>query len=170
MFYQRKIQRIVPLLADGRPEEYIAQMDALLQTARGRNLHNVLLINLSAGYFTAKQYETAIEILEPLEKERLVGYSVKLCHRINLCTNYFYAGRCEQALAYYQSNQKLFAQYQNHKLYGGHIAEIDILAAIQCGQYEQAKTLLAEAKRTWTDPLLQEAFAAIEKTLDEING
>jgi tetratricopeptide (TPR) repeat protein len=152
------MQSIVPLLAAGKPEEYIAQMEALLQIAKGRNLHNVLLVNLSAGYFTAKQYEKAIEILEPLENERLVDYSVKLCHRINLCTNYFYAGRGEQALAYYQSNQKLFSQHRNHRLYGGHIAELDILAAIQCGQYEQAKALLADAKRTWTDPLLQEAF------------
>ncbi len=39
--YQRKMRRIVTLL-DTNPKEYIAEVDKLLQTARGQSLRNIL--------------------------------------------------------------------------------------------------------------------------------
>jgi tetratricopeptide (TPR) repeat protein len=93
---------------------------------------------------------------------------VQLCYRINLSTGYFYSGRYEQAMACYDASENIFEKYRNDKIYGGYIAELDILAAIQSGQYEQAAALLDAAAQEWREPRLQEAFGVIRQTLDQL--
>ena len=66
VFYQKKMQRLVPLLEAQKPREYIAGVEQLLKTAKGQNLRNILMMNLSAGYIALKEFDKAIELLEGL--------------------------------------------------------------------------------------------------------
>lgn len=163
--YQRKMRKIAALLEEGKPGEYIAETEKLLQAARGRNLRNVLKLNLAAGYMDIKQYDTAVNMLEELSGKRLLGSAVRLVHRLNLSMSYFYTAQYEKAMELYNGSRKVFEPYRNSRAYGGHIAVVDILAAIENGRYEEAKGLLDTARRSWSNPRLQDAFTMLDKSL-----
>lgn len=163
--YQRKMSRIVTLLEQGKPREYIAEVERLLQTARGQNLRNILKLNLAAGYIEVKQFDRSIGLLEELSDKRLPGALVKMIHRLNLCMSYFYAEQFEKAMELYNSSQKYFGPYRDHSTYGGNIAVVDILAYIRKEQYGEAEKLLDTAKKSWDDPRLQNAFREIGNSL-----
>ena len=101
-----------------------------------------------------------------LSHERLRGFSVNLVHKINLCLSYFETEQYEKAITVYNENQGLFQEYRYHKIYGGNIAILDVLAAIINEQYNQAEELLDIAKRKYVDARLQKAFQEI---LDILN-
>lgn len=163
--YQRKMRRIVALLNTGQPKEYIAEVEKLLQTAKGQGLRNLLKLNLAAGYIEIKQYDKSISLLEDLAGKRLPGSAAKMICRLNLCMSYFYTAQYEKAMSLYNESQKIFESYRSDKTYGGNIAVADILAAMRNGQYDQAERLLDTARRFWNDPRLQNAFQEIGKSL-----
>lgn len=167
-FYQQKMKKLIPLLEAKRPQEYVARVEQLLETAKGQSLRKILTMNLTAGYIDLKQFDKAIELLEGISDKKLVGSAVKTVYRLNLCTCYFQSGRGEQALALYNDSQAIFEPQRNGRLYGGDIAILDMLAAIQREQYSQAEELLDQARQTWSDPRFQEAFQEVEDTLTEI--
>lgn len=168
IFYQKRMQKLVPLLEAQKPREYIAGVEQLLKTAKGQSLRNILTMNLSAGYIDLKEFGKAIELLEGISDRRLVGTAVKTVRRLNLCTCYFQTGQGEKALALYRDSQSMFEAQRKGGLYGGNIAIVDILAAIQKQEYSQAEQLLDRARRTWDAPRFQEAFQEIEQVLTEI--
>ena len=168
VFYQKKMRRLVPLLEAQKPREYIAGVEQLLKTAKGQNLRNILMMNLSAGYIDLKEFDKAIELLEGLSDRGLVGTAVKTVCRLNLCTCYFQTGQGEKALMLYRDSQSIFEPQRKGGLYSGNIAILDILAAIQNKEYSQAEQLLDEARQRWEAPRFQEAFQEIEGTLAEI--
>ena len=129
-------------------------------------MRNILELNLAAGYIEAKQFDIAIPMLEKLSHERLSGSSVNVVHKINLCLSYFETAQYEKAITVYNENQGLFQQYRHHKIYGGNIAILDIIAAIINEQYNQAEELLDTAKKMYDDPRLQKSFREI---LDILN-
>ncbi len=167
MSYQRKMSKIVPLLNAGRPEEYIAEVEKLLQTARGQSLRNILKINLAAGYVEIKQFDVSIRLLEEMAGKRLPGSAVKMVCQLDLCMSYFYAAQYEKGMALYNESQKIFEPYRSNKNYGGNIALVDILAAIASEQYGQAKKMLDTAQKSWDDPRLQKAYQEIAESLIE---
>ena len=168
IFYQKRMQKLVPLLEAQKPREYIAGVEQLLKTAKGQSLRNILTMNLSAGYIDLKEFSKAIELLEGISDRRLVGTAVKTVCRLNLCTCYFQTGQGEKALALYRDSQSIFEAQRKGGLYGGNIAIVDILAAVQKQEYSQAEQLLNRARRTWDAPRFQEAFQEIEQVLTEI--
>ena len=168
IFYQKRMQKLVPLLEAQKPREYIAGVEQLLKTATGQSLRNILTMNLSAGYIDLKEFGKAIELLEGISDRRLVGTAVKTVCRLNLCTCYFQTGQGEKALALYRDSQSIFEGQRKGGLYGGNIAIVDILAAIQKQEYSQAEQLLDRARQTWDAPRFQEAFQEIEHVLTEI--
>lgn len=168
IFYQKRMQKLVPLLEAQKPREYIAGVEQLLKTAKGQSLRNILTMNLSAGYIDLKEFSKAIELLEGISDRRLVGTAVKTVCRLNLCTCYFQTGQGEKALALYRDSQSIFEAQRRGGLYGGNIAIVDILAAVQKQEYSQAEQLLNRARRTWDAPRFQEAFQEIEQVLTEI--
>ena len=165
IFYQKRMQKLVPLLEAQKPREYIAGVEQLLKTAKGQSLRNILTMNLSAGYIDLKEFSKAIELLEGISDRRLVGTAVKTVCRLNLCTCYFQTGQGEKALALYRDSQSIFEAQRKGGLYGGNM---DILAAVQKQEYSQAEQLLDRARRTWDAPRFQEAFQEIEQVLTEI--
>ena len=166
--YQKRMKKLVPLLEAQKPREYIAGVEQLLKTAKGQSLRNILTMNLSAGYIDLKEFSKAIELLEGISDRRLVGTAVKTVCRLNLCTCYFQTGQGEKALALYRDSQSIFEAQRKGGLYGGNIAIVDILAAVQKQEYSQAEQLLDRARRTWDAPRFQEAFQEIEQVLTEI--
>lgn len=168
IFYQQRMKKLIPLLEEQKPREYVAGVERLLQTAKGENLRKILKMNLAAGYIDLKQFDKAIELLEGMSEKGLAGSAVKTVYRLNLCTCYFQSGRGEKALELYRDSQKIFEPQRNGKLYGGNVAILDILAAVQSREYAQAEQLLDRARRTWSDPRFREAFQELESTLTEI--
>lgn len=166
LIYFNKSKKIIKLLSEEKPQEYIAGIENLLKTAKGKNLRNILELNLAAGYIETKQFDIAIPMLEKLSHERLIGSSVNVVHKINLCLSYFETAQYEKAITVYNENQGLFQQYRHHKIYGGNIAILDIIAAIINEQYNQAEELLDTAKKMYDDPRLQKSFREI---LDILN-
>lgn len=166
--YQQRMKKLVPLLEEQRPQEYIAGVEKLLETARGQNLRKILTMNLAAGYIDLKQFDKAIELLEGISDKGLAGGAVKAVCRLNLCTCYFQSAQGDKALELYHDSQKIFEPQRNGKLYGGNIAILDMLAAIQSGEHARAERLLDQARQTWSDPRFQEAFQEIEQTLTKI--
>lgn len=164
--YQNKNKEIAKLLSEEKPQEYIAGMENLLKTAKGKDLRNILKLNLAAGYIETKQFDIAIPMLEKLSCERLRGSSVKVVHKINLCLSYFETTQYEKAITIYNENQRLFQQYRHHKIYGGNIAVLDVIAAIINEQYNQAEELLDAAKKIYDDARLQKSF---QEMLDILN-
>ena len=166
LIYFNKSKKIIKLLSEEKPQEYIAGIENLLKTAKGKNLRNILELNLAAGYIETKQFDIAIPILEKLSHEQLRGFSVNLVHKINLCLSYFETEQYEKAITVYNENQGLFQEYRYHKIYGGNIVILDVLAAIINEQYNQAEELLDIAKRKYVDARLQKSFQEI---LDILN-
>ena len=166
--YQRKMKKLIPLLEEQKPREYVAGVERLLETAKGENLRKILNMNLAAGYIDLKQFDKAAELLEGISEKGLVGSTVKTVYRLNLCTCYFQSARGEEALELYHDSQKIFEPQRSGKLYGGNITILDMLAAIQSKEYAQAERLLDQARQTWSAPRFQEAFREIEDTLTEI--
>ena len=51
LIYFNKSKKIIKLLSEEKPQEYIAGIENLLKTAKGKNLRNILELNLAAGYY-----------------------------------------------------------------------------------------------------------------------
>ena len=71
-------------------------------------------------------------------------------------------------MALYHDSQKVFEPQRGGKLYGGNIAILDMLAAIQGKEYDRAEALLDQARQTWPDRRFQAAFQEVANTLFEI--
>ena len=166
--YQRRMKRLIPLLEAQKPQEYIAGVEQLLETAKGQSLRKILTMNLSAGYIDLKQFDKAIELLEGISEKGLAGSTVKTVYRLNLCTCYFQSAQGEKALELYNDSRKIFEPQRGGELYGGNIAILDMLAAIQSKEYAQAEQILNQARQTWSTLRFQEAFQEIEHTLTEL--
>ena len=162
--YQKKMKEAVKLLEAGNAKEYIEEVESLLNTAKGRNLKNFLTVNLSAGYCDLKEYEKAIDLLESLVDERMYGV-LKMVQRLNLCVCYFYSNKGKKAMDLYESSQKEFAPFLKSKLYGGNIAILNIFAAIEKGELDNAKNLLKSACEAWDNPRLQDDYQYLEDIL-----
>lgn len=168
MYYYNKTEKIAKLLHEGKPQEYIDGIEALLKTARGKNLRNILVLNLAAGYMETKQFDVAIAILEEVSDKQLKGSAVNVVHRINLGISYFETAQYEKIIALYNENQSLFQKYRNHKVYGANIAILDVMIAIINKEYDQAEKLLDTAHRKYLDSRFQKAFCEISHTLNQM--
>ena len=125
--YQRKMQKLSVLLEQGKAKEYIDSMTRLRESAKGKNLRNVIDLNLAAGYVESKQYGAAVMTLESLSKSELKHENLKLVYGLNLCMSYFESGKREHARKIYEENRELFEKYRGGKMYGECIARLDEL-------------------------------------------
>lgn len=162
--YHRRMQVAAPLLEEGRYREYLAAVEALLRTARGRYLRAILTINLCAGYAGLKEYNRAIQLLEGLEEQRLPRVA-KAVYRLNLCHCYFYTLQGDKAMALYRASQQIFAPFAQGEAYGGSLAVLDIFAALYQGQPDRGAALLAETRVRWPGERLQEHYRYLAEQL-----
>lgn len=166
--YMKKMREAVILLEAGETKAYIKALEKLRGQARGRFLKNLFQLNLSAGYCDLKQYAKAISILEPLSAARPRG-DMQMVHRLNLCVCYFYSGQAPEAMQLYEASEAVFAPCRNRQPYGGNLAVLDMLAALERKEYEAAGAMLAEAREKWNRPRLAEDYAYIAEQLEEAN-
>jgi len=164
--YRKKLIKALSLLEQGKPDEYITAVENLLRSAKGRQLKNLLRLNLSAGYCDKKEFQKAIELLEQLETERLPR-TARMVQRLNLCICYFSAGQGGRALELCDASDRLFAPYRGGAAYGKNLAVLDMLADLQRGDYDKVRRLLETARKAWDDPRLAEYYDFIEKQLTE---
>ena len=161
--YRKKVLAANALFEAGKAEEYIAAMEELLCTAKGRSLRNTLTINLAAGFCEAKQYDRGTELLEGLSAESFFGETA-LVYRLDLCLCYFYTGQNDRALALYRESQKKFSKGRSGRL-AGDLAVLDMYAALAEGRHAEVKTLLETARATWDQPRLREDYDRIAAQL-----
>ncbi len=166
LYYQRRMRELSQLFDGGRIQEYTEALELLCKRVRGRFLKRYFRLNLSAGYCALKRFEEAEEILEELEHAGLKG-ELEAVRRINLCECRFRTGRAEEALALYGESRSCFAPYREDRRLGGHIAELDVFAAITQGDRRGAEELLRRGMETWKDAGLQEGFGQLGKLLEE---
>lgn len=167
LYYTAKLKKLLPLLFGGEPRRYIAGMEALIKTAKGKTLRSTLELNLAAGYMEEKDYGTAISLLEAVDPKLLRVDSARVVRAINLCESYFLAGQREKAQTLYDSSRPLFAKFRTGKLYGGSIAIVDVLSEISRGEFDRAKALLDKAKSTYKEAYLQKAYEEIGAILEK---
>lgn len=165
--YRGEMQQAAVLLEEGRTQEYVDTVKNMLQRAKGRQIRNLLKLNLSAGYCDLKQFDQAIDLLEGLSQERLSGI-VKMVHRLNLCVCYFYTGQNGKAMELYQASEKEFAPFRNNAAYGGNLAVLEMLADLENGEKDRTAGLLKQARETWNHPRLQEDYRKIEERLENM--
>lgn len=170
MYYMKKTQQYARLLQAGKPQEYIAGMEGLLKTAKGKNLRSILTLNLSAGYVELKQFDKAIAILEGLSAQDLKGSAINVVHRINLCMSYFETEQYKKAIALYRESEPLLNKYRSGQSYGGYIALLDMLAAAYEKDYQRAEELRQKALQTYPDPRVQKALQEMGEKLKEKKG
>lgn len=167
MSYQKKMRGITALLDEGKAEEYIAEMEKMLETAKGQNLRNILKLNLTAGYIDEKRYDAAGHILEGLAGKYSAGSPEEAVRRLNLCMCYFYDAQYEMAMELYNGSQEIFGQYRDDEIYGGNIAAVEIFAEMINGRYRHAGQLLETARKSWTDTRLQKVFRELDSFMAE---
>ena len=164
--YYERMKRASQLLEKDKAEEYISEIEGLLNTAKGESLRNSLKVNLSAGYIEAGQYSAAISILENLSEKGKLPSSLKTPVYLNLCTSYLHLEQSDKAIALYHQSHDLFAKYKNSKEYGGNILVLDINIAIQEKRYEEASHMLDIAQKAYSGPRFQKAFQEIANILE----
>lgn len=165
--YRKRMGKILELREAGKMDEYLAGIQKLLQTARGKSLRSILQINLAAGYIEAKQFAAAVAVLEGIDPERLKGRALKMVYRLNLCLSYFLAAQYDKAMELYNAGKSDWDFFRSNQDFGGNIALLDILAQIQQKNFEQAEGLLNEAQAAWPNPRLQVYFRKIGDFLQE---
>lgn len=170
LFYLNKVKKILRLLSEEKPQEYIEGIENLRKTAKGQTLRDILELNLAAGYIETKQFDISIPMLEKLSHKRWNSSAVNVVHKINLCLSYFETTRYDKAITIYNENQVLFQQYRHHDSYGGNIAILDVIAAIINEQYDRAEELLDTARKMYDDSRLQKLFQEVFDLLNEVKA
>ncbi len=162
--YAKRMREAIACYEKGDIQTYMDKLEAMLDTAKGRNLRNTLKIDLSVGHYAMGEYESAIRILEDMSEEPMGG-AMRLAYQLNLCLFYFRTNRNAQAMEIYHAGGKEFARYRKNNHYGGNIALLDMLAALHEGRYGEAEELLAYARQTWKHWHLQKEYWLIEEKL-----
>ena len=68
--YAKRMREAIACYEKGEIQTYMDKLEAMLNTAKGRNLRNTLKIDLSVGHYAKKEYESAIRILEDTHAQR----------------------------------------------------------------------------------------------------
>lgn len=162
--YGKRMQELVPLLENGRPEAYLAGLEDLLAAVKTRGLRDMLRLNLSAGYCELDRYEEAIAVLESLKFGG--SRAPEMVRRLNLCVCLFHTGRAAEAMELYRASEKWFAPYRGKELYGGNVAVLDIHAAMVESRHAEARTMLDHARKTWDRPRLRKYYDQLEQLME----
>ena len=125
VYYQKKMHKLAGLLEKGKAKEYIDGLMKLRESAKGKNLQNVIDLNLAAGYVESKQYGAAVMILESLPEAVIRNENLRVVYCINLCMSYFEIGKKEKARKVYEENRGLFEKLRSGKMYGESITRLD---------------------------------------------
>ncbi len=165
--YNKKVQKAITLLKNGRPEEYIEQMEIIKQKAKGSTLRRMLDINLSAGYYDLKQYDKAIALLEPLYQVKLRGV-MQIVWLLNLCLSYFHVQQNEKAMELYYQSKNKFDKFKSRGKYTENIMLLEIFVALEKREFSLADELIEALEKQATDEEIKEELLDIRENLKAV--
>ena len=168
LFYGRKINALMPLLAEAKYDEYLEKITAIRDKVKSKHLRAIAELNRTAALTGKKEYATAVEILKELEPRVKKMPSVEMVRRLNLCLNYFYLKDYEEAEALYQDSEALFGKYKENVFYKKNFTILDLFMDLCCyGKKEGVAERIQEARRMYPEKQLQEDFEYLEELLEE---
>ena len=168
LFYGRKINALMPLLAEAKYDEYLDKITAIRDKVKSKHLRAIAELNRTAALTGKKEYATAVEILKELEPRVKKMPSVEMVRRLNLCLNYFYLKDYEEAETLYQDSEALFGKYKEHEFYKKNFTILDLFMDLCCyGKKEGVAERIQEARRMYPEKQLQEDFEYLEGLLEE---
>ena len=168
LFYGRKINALMPLLAEAKYDEYLDKITAIRDKVKSKHLRAIAELNRTAALTGKKEYATAVEILKELEPRVKKMPSVEMVRRLNLCLNYFYLKDYEEAETLYQDSEALFGKYKENAFYKKNFTILDLFIDLCCyGKKEGVAERIQEARRMYPEKQLQEDFEYLERLLEE---
>ena len=168
LFYGRKINALMPLLAEAKYDEYLDKITAIRDKVKSKHLRAIAELNSTAALTGKKEYGAAVEILKELEPRVKKMPSVEMVRRLNLCLNYFYLKDYEEAETLYQDSEALFGKYKEHEFYKKNFTILDLFMDLCCyGKKEGVAERIQEARKLCPEKQLQEDFEYLEELLEE---
>jgi len=168
IFYGRKINALMPLLAEAKYEEYLEKITAIRDKVKSKHLRAIAELNRTAALTGKKEYGAAVEILKELEPRVKKMPSVEMVRRLNLCLNYLYLKDYKEAETLYQDSEALFRKYKENEFYKKNITILDLFIDLCCyGKKEGVAERIQEARRMYPEKQLQEDFEYLERLLEE---
>ena len=168
LFYGRKINALMPLLAEAKYDEYLDKITAIRDKVKSKHLRAIAELNRTAALTGKKEYATAVEILKELEPRVKKMPSVEMVRRLNLCLNYFYLKDYEEAETLYQDSEALFGKYKENAFYKKNFTLLDLFMDLCCfGKKEGVAERIQEARKLCPEKQFQEDFAYLEERLEE---
>ena len=117
LFYGRKINALMPLLAEAKYDEYLDKITAIRDKVKSKHLRAIAELNRTAALTGKKEYRAALEILKELAPRVKKMPSVEMVRRLNLCLNYFYLKEYKEAETLYKDSEALFGKYKENAFY-----------------------------------------------------
>ena len=168
LFYGRKINALMPLLAEAKYDEYLDKITAIRDKVKSKHLRAIAELNRTAALTGKKEYATAVEILRELEPRVKKMPSVEMVRRLNLCLNYFYLKDYEEAETLYKDSEALFGKYKENAFYKKNFTILDLFLDLCCyGKKEGVAERIQEARKLYPEKQFQEDFAYLEEFLEE---
>ena len=168
LFYGRKINALMPLLAEAKYDEYLDKITAIRDKVKSKHLRAIAELNRTAALTGKKEYGAAVEILKELEPGVKKIPSVEMVRRLNLCLNYFYLKEYKKAELLYKDSEALFGKYKENATYKKNFTILDLFMDLCCyGKKEGVAERIQEARRMYPEKQLQEDFAYLEGLLEE---
>ena len=168
LFYGRKINALMPLLAEAKYDEYLDKITAIRDKVKSKHLRAIAELNRTAALTGKKEYATAVEILRELESRVKKMPSVEMVRRLNLCLNYFYLKDYEEAETLYKDSEALFGKYKENAFYKKNFTLLDLFMDLCCfGKKEGVAERIQEARKLCPEKQFQEDFAYLEEFLEE---
>ena len=168
IFYGRKINALMPLLAEAKYDEYLEKITAIRDKVKSKHLRAIAELNRTAALTGKKEYATAVEILKELAPRVKKMPSVEMVRRLNLCLNYFYLKEYKEAETLYKDSEALFRKYKENAFYKKHFTILDLFMDFcYYGKKEGVAERIQEARRMYSEKQLQEDFEYLEELLEE---
>jgi tetratricopeptide (TPR) repeat protein len=164
--YSKKINQLIPLLNEGKCDEYLKEMTAIRDRVKSKHLKNLAQLNLTPALIEKKEYRHAADILEGLEGAVQKFPSAEMVRRLNLCFCYFYLKDYDKAETLYENSKPVFEKFRDHETYHKHFVVLELFRDI-CGNgnKDEAAERLKEARETYTDKNLIGDFEYLETLL-----
>ncbi|MGI6509806.1 MAG: hypothetical protein ACOX1L_04410 [Erysipelotrichaceae bacterium] len=166
MIYSKKIQKALALLNEDKIEQYIAEMERILQKIKGRDFINLVKINLTAGYLKNREYQKSLDVLNSIEEKQIKNEILKLVYLINKAVSYFRLENYDKFKEIYNSQKAIFEKYRDNEDYGEPIGQLEVLSAVIEERTETAKQLLDKLRARWANLNNQQDYDELEKIIE----
>ncbi len=166
MIYSKKIQKALTLLNEDKIEQYIAEMELILQKIKGRDFINLVKINLTAGYLKNREYQKSLDVLNSIEEKQIKNEILKLVYLINKAVSYFRLENYDKFKEIYDSQKAIFEKYRDNEDYGEPIGQLEVLSAVIEDRPETAKQLLDKLRVRWSNLSNQKDYDELEKIIE----